>query len=239
MTGYTKLFASIVTSTIWTEDAKTCKAWVTMLALANKHGEVMSSIPGLAQVAGLPLEDTEIAINKFLSPDKYSRTPDDEGRRIEKIDGGWTLLNHAKYRDMANIDEQKEAAARRQSAFRDRQKRNEIVTDSNASSHDVTKSNDIAEAEAEAEAVLNPITLVRSEEPICPVTRKLVTDDAFLAELSRHYPDIDVARELRKIDAWCLANPGKQKTRRRIINWLNRVETPVKTTKQEDSKWTF
>jgi len=154
--SYTKLFSSIVTSTIWTEDAKTCKVWVTMLAIANKHGEVQASIPGLAQIAGLPLTDTEAAVEKFLSPDKYSRTPDDQGRRIEKIDGGWLLLNHAKYRAMASKDEEKASSAKRQSAFRERQKRNARVTPSNGSvtvSNDtVTGNGDIAEAEAEAEA---------------------------------------------------------------------------------------
>jgi hypothetical protein len=154
--SYTKLFSSIVTSTIWTEDAKTCKVWVTMLAIANKHGEVQASIPGLAQIAGLPLDDTEAAIEKFLSPDKYSRTPDDQGRRIEKIEGGWLLLNHAKYRAMASKDEEKASSAKRQSAFRDRQKRNASVTPSNGSvtvSNDaVTGNRDIAEAEAEADS---------------------------------------------------------------------------------------
>lgn len=127
-----------------------------MLAIADKHGEVHASIPGLAQVAGMPLSDTEAAINKFLAPDKYSRTPDDEGRRIEKIDGGWLLLNHAKYRAMASKDEEKSSAAKRQAAFRERQKRNGRVTARNdqvtVANCVITVNTDIAEAEAEAEA---------------------------------------------------------------------------------------
>ena len=161
--SYTKLFSSIVTSTIWTEDATTCKVWVTMLAIADKHGEVHASIPGLAQIAGLPVTAVIQSVEKFLSPDRYSRTPDDEGRRIEKIDGGWMLLNHAKYRAMASKDEEKSASAKRQAAFKDRQRRNAKVTESNGevteSNGEVTESNDrvtpnrdIAEAEAEAEA---------------------------------------------------------------------------------------
>ena len=154
--SYTKLFASIVTSTIWTEDAGTCKVWVTMLALADKNGEVHASIPGLARVAGISVEDTEAAITKFLSPDKYSRTPDDEGRRIEPIEGGWLLLNHAKYRLMASKDEEKESNAKRQAAFRDRLRRNGKVTESNGkvtpSNACVTVGRDIAEADTEAEA---------------------------------------------------------------------------------------
>lgn len=167
--SYTKLFSSIVTSTIWTEDAVTCKVWVTMLAIANKHGEVQASIPGLARVAGVTLEETESALAKFLSPDKYSRTPDDEGRRIEPLDGGWLLLNHAKYRAMASKDEEITANAKRQAAFRERAKRNAKVT---ASNETVTVNRDIAEAEAEAEveaeseseALLSP-TLPQTANP--------------------------------------------------------------------------
>lgn len=154
--SYTKLFSSIVTSTIWTEDATTCKVWVTMLAIANKHGEVLASIPGLAQIAGLGLNETESAIERFLSPDKYSRTPDDEGRRIERIEGGWMLLNHAKYRAMASKDEEKAANAKRQAAFRDRRNRNAEVTESNGcvtvGNDPVTSSRDIAEADTDTKA---------------------------------------------------------------------------------------
>jgi len=99
MPNYTKLFNSIVTSTIWTEDDKTRILWITMLALADKNGEIHGSIPGLARVAGISLADAENAIGKFLSPDPYSRTPDHDGRRIAPIDGGWELLNHTKYRE--------------------------------------------------------------------------------------------------------------------------------------------
>jgi len=154
--SYTKLFSSIVTSTIWTEDAGTCKVWVTMLALADKNGEVHASIPGLARVSGMTLEETEAALSKFMSPDKYSRTPDDQGRRIEAIDGGWLLLNHAKYRAMASKDEEKESNAKRQAAFRDRAKRNGRVTGSNGlvtpCNAPVTVGRDIAEADTEAKA---------------------------------------------------------------------------------------
>ena len=150
--SYTKLFGSIVTSTIWTEDADTCKVWVTMLATADKHGEVMASIPGLAQISALPLESVESAIAKFLSPDKYSRTKDDEGRRIEEIDGGWLLLNHGKYRAMASKDEALNANAVRQARFREKKKRNAKVTDSNtkvtSGNGAVTPERDIAEAES-------------------------------------------------------------------------------------------
>lgn len=160
--GYTKLFSSIITSTIWTEDDKTRILWITMLALADKNGEVQASIPGLARVAGMSVQDCETAIHKFLSPDPYSRTPDDEGRRIEVIPGGWGLLNHGKYREMASRDELKEAEAERKRRYRDRQKRNQSdememghVPKCPKMSHDVPKTLHIAEAEAEADTEIN------------------------------------------------------------------------------------
>ena len=105
---FTKLFSSITESTIWCEDAETRLVWITLLAMADKRGRIWASIPGLANRARVPVEATEKALQKFLSPDPYSRTPDYEGRRIEPIDGGWRLLNHEKYRAMRDEEERKE-----------------------------------------------------------------------------------------------------------------------------------
>jgi len=134
-----------------------------MLAIANKHGEIQASIPGLARVAAVSVEDCERAINRFMSPDKYSRTPDDEGRRIEKIEGGWVLINHSKYRAMASKDEEKTASAIRQQRFRDQKKRNSSVTKSNGevtpSNDAVTEDRDIADTDTDTKAKKNtPLT---------------------------------------------------------------------------------
>ena len=153
MPNYTKLFSTIVTSTIWQEPDRTRIVWITMLALSDKNGEIHASIPGLARVAGVPTADCEAAINAFLSPDSYSRTPEHEGRRIAKIDGGWELLNFQKYRLLASTADTLAKNATRQKRFRDR---NGKVTDSNASvtpsNGDVTPDGLKAEAEADSKA---------------------------------------------------------------------------------------
>lgn len=155
MPNYTKLFNSIVTSTIWTEDDKTRILWITMLAMSDQHGEVHASIPGLARIAGISTESAEIAIQKFLSPDPYSRTPDHEGRRIAVIDGGWEILNHKKYRLMASKEDAKAANNARVKRHRER---NANVTQCNASvmvcNGDVMVQRDIAEADTKADIVL-------------------------------------------------------------------------------------
>jgi len=108
METYTKLFQNIIASSVWQEPMETKLVWITMLAMADQHGKVSASVPGLAHIAGVPLKATETAIETFLAPDPYSRTTDNEGRRIEPTDGGWVILNHSKYRNMRHGDDRRE-----------------------------------------------------------------------------------------------------------------------------------
>lgn len=108
MTGYTKLFGSIVASTIWREPHTIRIVWITMLAMANKTGTVEASVPGLADLARVTLDECKEALEALMQPDEYSRTPGNEGRRIQPVDGGWLILNHAKYRAKMGADEKRE-----------------------------------------------------------------------------------------------------------------------------------
>ena len=110
MSGYTKLFGSILDSTVWDLPHATVRVWVTLLAMADRHGEVHAAVPGLAHRARVSLEETETALAAFLAPDKYSRTPDQDGRRIESIDRGWRLINHEKYTRLMSEEDRKARA---------------------------------------------------------------------------------------------------------------------------------
>lgn len=118
MAGYTKLFNSILQSTIWREDDKTRLVWITLLAMADKNGVAETSIPSLADAARVSLDDCLAALEKLKSPDKYSRTKEHEGRRIEECDGGFLLLNHSKYRAKLSADERREYNRIKQKEFR-------------------------------------------------------------------------------------------------------------------------
>lgn len=108
MTGYTKLFQDIVTSTIWGEDDKTRIVWITLLALKDKNHFVSASIPGLARQANVSQDDCQKALRKLEAPDKFSRSKEHEGRRIEAVEGGWTVLNGEKYRQRMSQDDRRE-----------------------------------------------------------------------------------------------------------------------------------
>jgi hypothetical protein len=106
---FTKLFSSICESTVWMEPHGTRIAWVTMLAMADRKGRIFAALPGLANRARITLDEAKLAVATFLAPDEYSRTKDFDGRRIVEIDGGWQLLNYAKYRAIRDEETTRES----------------------------------------------------------------------------------------------------------------------------------
>lgn len=114
MAGFTKLYSDIITSSIWSEDDHTRILWVTMLALADAEGFVPGSIPGLAPVARLTTEACRQSMAKLEAPDADSRTKDHDGRRVEPCDGGWMILNYAKFRSRRDLSDEPEAVKTRE-----------------------------------------------------------------------------------------------------------------------------
>lgn len=129
MAGYTKLFSSILASTIWREDDKVRIVWITLLAMADKNGVAEGSIPGIADLARVSIDDCERALDALQKPDKYSRTSEHGGRRISPVDGGFRILNHGKYREKMSADERREYNRQKQREWRAGQKMSNGVND--------------------------------------------------------------------------------------------------------------
>jgi hypothetical protein len=124
MAGYTKLFSDIVDSSIWTEDAETCKVWVTLLALSDANGYVRGSPGWLAGKSKVSLEKCELALEKFKKPDPQSRTKDNDGRRIEVLEDGWLVLNYIAFRERLSSDPKSVATRERVRLHRENVLRN-------------------------------------------------------------------------------------------------------------------
>jgi len=101
MAGYIPLFSSLISSSVWNEDSDTCKVWITLMAMSDKDGLVEGSIVGIAPIARISAEACATAIKILEAPDPNSRSPEYEGRRLLPVPGGWKLVNHKKYRDLA------------------------------------------------------------------------------------------------------------------------------------------
>jgi hypothetical protein len=129
---FAKLDEGIIRSSIWFEPAGTVKLWITFLALKDENGFVATSRQGLKQAANITQEEFDKGLNTLESPDPDSRTPDNEGRRVAKIEGGWVVLNHEKYRD--SEQSQRVKTKERVKRFREKQRVTQSVT-----LHNVTK----------------------------------------------------------------------------------------------------
>jgi len=123
MAGYAKLFGSILFSTIWAESKDVKILWITMLALADADGTVEAAVPGLAMASRLTPDECRSALNVLESPDPDSKNPENEGRRVEKIDGGWRILNYLHYRNKMTVAYRRELNADRVRRHRENTRR--------------------------------------------------------------------------------------------------------------------
>lgn len=96
--GFTKLDEGILDSSIMAADPVTFKIWIALLAKCQRDGIARVAAPGLAAVCHLQVEEVRKSLEFLSGPDPDSRTPTADGRRIERCDGGWRLINYQKYR---------------------------------------------------------------------------------------------------------------------------------------------
>lgn len=116
--GYTKLFSELIMSTVWREPDHVRLLWITMLAIKDRWHKVNASLPGLADAARISMNECQDALKILSSPDQYSRTQENDGRRIAPIDGGWVILNGEKYRNKMSLDERREYNRIKQREYR-------------------------------------------------------------------------------------------------------------------------
>jgi hypothetical protein len=70
----------------------------------------------------------------------------------------------------------------------------------------------------------NNINIAR---PVKKLKQASLTDEEFLFSLKEKFTWVDFDAVMVKMDAWLLAHPGRKKTRRFIVNWLNQIEKPI------------
>jgi hypothetical protein len=146
---YTKLFSSILNSSIWDESDPTRILFVTMLAMADQNGCIYGSVTGLARQARQPLNTTLASLAVLMSPDPNSgdskRNPHGEGRRVEELEvGGWQLVNYEYYRSLKDADERRaqdrERQRRKRARAKEGQDQSRLVTPRHGRSRSVTHS---------------------------------------------------------------------------------------------------
>lgn len=122
---------------------------MTLLASMDEDGMCQfASIANLARRAIVTAEEARHAVSIMESPDPDSSDPENEGRRLERVPGGWIVLNAAKYKLIVSGSESRRLARERAQRYRDRKngitpKRDEEGGVTGASRPSVTENDEI------------------------------------------------------------------------------------------------
>lgn len=194
---YNKIFTKILDSSIWLEPQSTRIVWLTLIASMDEDGFCSyACADNLSRRANAPLSETEAAIKCLESPDPNSSDPDNDGRRIERVPGGWMVLNSGKYRELVTRSISKEKTRARVQKHRENKGKIPHVTLCNAVKRSVTQSEAVSETEAETKtkrggASLPPLALELFDlwNSTNPLPRCLVISDKRRIVLKARFDD--------------------------------------------------
>jgi hypothetical protein len=181
---FAKIFSQIFDSSI-VENPELRFTLMDLLVLADMDGVVDMTHEAIARRTNRPIDVIRKTISELEGPDPRSRTPDHDGRRLQRLDDhrdwGWIIVNYAKFRETASESERREKTrirvARFKEKLKERHKGNAPVTHGNAP---VTQKKE-AEAEAEAEEKVFKKRIVRpslDEVKLCCAKTGLRETDA-------------------------------------------------------------
>lgn len=210
---FVKLDTGIINSTLWIE--RDCRdVFITALLMAQPREltEPMKQISirtleetgfevpvgwyGFVPAAGIgiirqALVETEAGLNsleRLGSPDRESRSPEFEGRRMVRVDGGFVILNFIKYR------EKDSSSSERSKRWRERKK--QLATRVSDTPQRVIRHQ--AEAEAEALSTANPVVAQESFTLDAAVSFVLVEGGLAGRELRTVIHQL-IARDIKKL----------------------------------------
>jgi hypothetical protein len=107
---YAKVFASLWDGTL-AEPYSRWAVFVFMLAHSDADGNLDMTAEAIARRSCVPLEEVRTAIAHMEAPDPSSRSSEEDGRRLVRIDGhrewGWHIVNYLKYRGLRDLDERR------------------------------------------------------------------------------------------------------------------------------------
>lgn len=118
---YGKVFRSMYQGSL-RRDWQAMVVFQQLIVLADRHGVVDMTAEYISSVTGIPDEFVRRGLDALEKPDPDSRSPEEEGRRIVRLDDrswGWRIVNYPRYRAMRDEAERQEqnrqASARRRS----------------------------------------------------------------------------------------------------------------------------
>jgi len=125
-TPFAMIPVSLLDSSICEESSDVFKVWISLLLMVKGDGVVpMTNLHGFARRIAMTGEAVSAALQRLSEPDPKSSTPDYEGRRIEKIDGGIVILNYHKHHAPIDLAEKREKERVRKAQYRSERNKSE------------------------------------------------------------------------------------------------------------------
>lgn len=104
---YGKIFESIYDGTL-VEDWRALITFQQFIVLCDADGIVDMTPTAISRRTGIPIEHIKAGIEILEHSDPFSRTKNDDGKRITRLDDhrpwGWSIVNHQKYKMMQDAE---------------------------------------------------------------------------------------------------------------------------------------
>ena len=216
-----------------------------MIILCSEDGTLDMTPQAIHFRTGIPLEIIKEGIEILEQEDTESRSPDKNGKRIERIDEhrtwGWRLVNHKYYKNLVSWEEKKEKDRIRIREMRSAEKlnKNKDVASCRNESQPVL---DVAHTDTDTYTNTDTDKNKRKYNVVSfPLKggKEYQADDEYLAELDSLYPDLEIQAEFRKIRAWCLSqeeNRRKVRPKQFINNWMLNAQDRINEKKPPQPK---
>lgn len=122
---YGKIFDSMYDGTL-ADDWRALITFQQLIVLCDPDGVIDMTPTAISRRTGIPIEHIKAGLEILENPDPYSRTPDEEGRRIKLLDEsrpwGWYLVNHTYYKNLKDQDEVRAENRERKRRQRERER---------------------------------------------------------------------------------------------------------------------
>ena len=136
-------------------------------------------------------------------------------------------INGDKFYSKSLLERLKRINARRRRAISSANKRWKAKAMPTHSEGNAIKESKVKESKESKESKVKESRVKRRED-----TNAQPSDIDFIKKLKANpaYQHINIDNELNKMDAWLLVHKDRQKTRRFIVGWLNKIDKPIDTT---------
>lgn len=128
---YAKIFRQIYESSI-TENPELRFTFMDLIVLADRNGVVDMTPESIARTTNRPLKVIKRTLLQLEGPDPRSRTPEENGARIKRLDDhrdwGWVIINFDRFRAIATDDQYREKTKERVRRYRQNIRKSEDVT---------------------------------------------------------------------------------------------------------------